>query len=522
MMLRLPSRTPYQISATFKRLGLSSKFVIPGVYNGSISLGQPQKQEILQSKCPTTDRILAEVASGSPRDVHNIIHHMSPHVKDWMTVPAPKRGEVVRQIRDKIAQHKSDLALIISLEMGKIYTEALGEVQEFIDICDYAVGLSRQVGGQVFPSERSGHFFFENWNPLGIVGVISAYNFPMAVYGWNMALSLICGNGVLWKGAPTTNLCSISIIKLVQEVLDKNGYSPSICSLVTGGKEVGAALVSHPRIPLVSFTGSTDVGRLVGMKVQERFGKSLLELGGNNAVIIMEDADLDLAVSSILFAAIGTTGQRCTTTRRLFIHADVYDQFKEKLIAAYEKVIIGDPLAPNVMCGPLHTKDLVKKFTATIRQIDKQGGSVLYGGNTYTWNNHSSGNFVQPTLVECMKPSKVMNAENFVPILFLQKIKSFDEAIQKNNSTLWGLSSSVFTRDVSRLFKWLGPMGSDCGIVNVNIPTNGAEIGGAFGGEKATGGGRESGSDSWKQYMRRSTCTVNFDGSLQLAQGVKF
>nr|KAJ3405913.1 Aldehyde dehydrogenase 7 member B4 [Polyrhizophydium stewartii] len=411
-----------------------------------------------------------------------------------------------------------DLGKLVALEMGKILPEGVGEVQEYVDICDYALGLSRMIGGGVVPSERPGHFMMEQWNPLGTVGVISAFNFPVAVYGWNSALSLVCGNPVVWKSAPTTNLSAVAVTKILERVLEENNLPGALCSLVTGGADVGEAMARSPRVDLLSFTGSTAVGRHVGTIVQERFGRVLLELGGNNAIIVMEDADLDLAVRSVLFAAVGTAGQRCTTTRRLIIHESIYDDFIERLVKAYGQVRIGDPLQEGTLCGPLHTKNAVEQYKKGLESVVQQGGKILYGGKVLD----RPGNFVMPTITQIDPSAPVVQNEIFVPILHTFRFKTIEEAIQINNSVKQGLSSSLFTSSISNLFKWTGPNGSDCGIVNCNIPTNGAEIGGAFGGEKETGGGRESGSDSWKQYMRRQTCTVNYSGALPLAQGIKF
>jgi len=402
--------------------------------------------------------------------------------------------------------------------MGKILTEGEGEVQEYIDICDYAVGLSRSMSGSVIPSERANHFLIEQWNPLGIVGIITAFNFPAAVFGWNNAISLIGGNVNLWKGAPTTPLTSIAVTKIVAEVLKKNNVSPAVASLVSRGADIGNLIAEDPRIKLVSFTGSTPIGRKVALKVQERFGKSLLELGGNNAITIMDDADVDMAVRAILFAAVGTAGQRCTTTRRLLVHEKVHDDVVARLKKAYQQIKIGDPLESGVLCGPLHTPTAVQHYKDAIAQAVQEGGHIVTGGKVID----RPGNFVEPTIILSKHNSKIVHREVFAPILHIIKIKSFEEAVSINNEVGQGLSSSIFTNNPELTFRWIGAFGSDCGIVNVNIPTNGAEIGGAFGGEKETGGGRESGSDSWKQYMRRSTCTINYGKTLPLAQGIKF
>uniref|UniRef100_A0A8C8B6R3 aldehyde dehydrogenase (NAD(+)) n=1 Tax=Otus sunia TaxID=257818 RepID=A0A8C8B6R3_9STRI len=375
--------------------------------------------------------------------------------KVWADIPAPKRGEIVRQIGDALRQKIKVLGSLVSLEMGKIFVEGVGEVQEYVDVCDYAVGLSRMIGGPILPSERPGHALIEQWNPVGLVGIITAFNFPVAVYGWNSAIAMICGNACLWKGAPTTSLISVAVTKIIAKVLEDNRVPGAVCSLVCGGADIGTAMARDERMDLLSFTGSTKVGKQVALMVQERFGRSLLELGGNNAIIVFEDADLNLVIPSALFAAVGTAGQRCTTARRLVINRP--------------------------------------------------------------------GNYVEPTIVTGLPHNApIVHTETFAPILYVLKFKEEEEVFAWNNEVKQGLSSSIFTKDLGRIFRWLGPKGSDCGIVNVNIPTSGAEIGGAFGGEKHTGGGRESGSDSWKLYMRRSTCTINYSKNLPLAQGIKF
>lgn len=493
----------------------------------------------------------------------------------WRETPAPKRGEIVRQMRDALNDKLEPLGALVSLEMGKILPEGKGEVQEYIDICDYALGLGRSLNGQVVPSERPGHFMIEQWNPIGTVGVISAFNFPVAVYGmsfdfiflfafaymkfflfdlsresphkltpipsftpliiflsslishtlfhnnslgWNSAIALVCGNPVVWKGAPTTNLSSVAVTKILEKVLVKNGLPGELCSLVAGGADVGQSMVDDERVKLLSFTGSTAVGRKVGETVAKRFGKSLLELGGNNAIVVMDDADLDLALRSVLFAAVGTAGQRCTTTRRLLLHEKIHDEFIEKLVKAYQSIRIGDPLEAGTLCGPLHTKAAVEHYRKGIEAVKAQGGKILTGGEVLD----RPGNFVVPTITSISPDAEVVQNEIFVPILHTMKIKNLEHAIEINNSVKQGLSSSLFTRNPEALFKWVGPSGSDCGIANINLPSSGAEIGCAFGGEKETGGGRESGSDAWKQYMRRSTCVINYSGQLPLAQGIKF
>ncbi|XP_076333158.1 aldehyde dehydrogenase 7 family member A1 isoform X2 [Tachypleus tridentatus] len=394
-----------------------------------------------------------------------------------------------------------------------------GEVQEYIDICDYAVGLSRMMEGKVFPSERPGHSLIEMWNPLGAIGVISAFNFPVAVYGWNNALALACGNTVLWKGAPSTPLTSIAVIKTLSSVFEANSLPGAICSLVCGGSEIGDAIANDTRLPLVSFTGSTATGHKVAQAVTKRFGKKILELGGNNAIVVCEDADVDMVVRSALFACVGTAGQRCTTTRRLIIHEKLYDEVLERLKKAYTQVHMGDPLEPGTLYGPMHSKQGVEMYMKAVEDAQKQGGKIEYGGKIVD----RPGNFVEPTIISGLThDAEIVHRETFAPIVYILQMKNTEEGFAWNNEVKQGLSSSIFTKNLETVFKWLGPKGSDCGIVNVNIPTSGAEIGGAFGGEKHTGGGRESGSDAWKQYMRRSTCTINYSKDLPLAQGIKF
>ncbi|KAG6383210.1 hypothetical protein SASPL_157047 [Salvia splendens] len=448
--------------------------------------------------------------------------------KIWMQIPAPKRGEIVRQIGDALRTKLHHLGRLVSLEMGKILAEGIGEVQEIIDMCDFAVGLSRQLNGSVIPSERPNHMMLEMWNPLGIVGVITAFNFPCAVLGWNACIALVCGNSVVWKGAPTTPLITIAMTKIIAGVFEKNNLPGAIFTAFCGSAEIGQAIAKDPRVPLVSFTGSSKVGLMVQQTVNQRYGKCLLELSGNNAIIVMDDADIELAVRSVLFAAVGTAGQRCTTCRRLLLHESVYEKVLDRLCDVYKQVKVGSPLEKGTLLGPLHTPVSRENFVKGIEKIKSQvraepfsvvGGKIICGGGVV----ESEGNFVQPTIVEISSCAEVVKEELFAPVLHVMKFQTLKEAIEINNSVPQGLSSSIFTRRPEIIFKWIGdPQGSDCGIVNVNIPTNGAEIGGAFGGEKATGGGREAGSDSWKQYMRRSTCTINYGSELPLAQGINF
>eukprot|EP01137_Pigoraptor_chileana_P018865 Opistho-2@79040 len=485
-----------------------------GVFNGKWG----GKGNVVETVNPANNRPIARVREGTVQEYHESIKIAREAWKDWAEVPSPVRGEIVRQIGDALRANRDSLGRLVSLEMGKILPEGWGEVQEYIDICDYAVGLSRIMSGKIIPSERPGHALQEHWHPLGVVGVISAFNFPVAVYGWNNAIAMIGGNVCLWKPAPTVALSAIAVTRIIQGVLDRNKLPGAIATLVCGGADVGKAMADDRNVNVLSFTGSTAIGREVNVAVQRRFGRSIMELGGNNALVVMDDADIELAVRSVLFAAVGTAGQRCTTTRRLMLHENIYQTFIDRLQAAYKHVKIGNPLEDGVLCGPLHTKRAVEDYKRCVAEVEKQGGKILVGGKTID----GPGNFVQPTIALVKHDMPIVQHETFVPVLHVMKFKTLDEAISWNNEVAQGLSSSLFTKNPQNMNKWLGPSGSDCGIVNVNIPTSGAEIGGAFGGEKETGGGREAGSDSWKQYMRRATCTINYSDKLPLAQGIKF
>lgn len=494
-------------------LGLAEDNI--GCYDGSTWAANG---DVVTSYNPADGKPIARVKTASTEDYDRCLVAMEEAQKIWRMKTAPARGEIVRQVGEELRKHLRALGSLVSLEMGKIVPEGVGEVQEFVDICDYAVGLSRALAGAVVPSERPGHFMMENWNPLGLVGIITAFNFPVAVYGWNIAISLICGNSNIWKGAPTTNLVTVAVGKIMARVLERNGIPGAVCSIVTGGADIGQRIAEDQRLTLVSFTGSTKVGKLVSATVGARLGKCLLELGGNNALIVHEDAQLELAVRSVLFASVGTAGQRCTTCRRLYVHESVYDEVIEKLTTAYGQVKIGDPLEEGTLCGPVHTQTGVQMYKDGIARIKELGGKIRVGGEVID----RPGNYVQPTLVEISPDAACVKEELFLPILYCMKYKTLDEAIEYNNSVPQGLSSSLFTQNQMNIFRWTGPDGSDCGIVNANIPTNGAEIGCGFGGNKETGWGREAGSDSWKQYMRRSACTINYTKELPLAQGINF
>jgi aldehyde dehydrogenase family 7 protein A1 len=446
----------------------------------------------------------------------------------WMSLPAPKRGEIVRQIGIKLKENQSDLGSLISLEMGKIHSEGMGEVQEYIDMCELAVGMSRQLPGQVLPSEREEHALLECWNPLGMIGIISAFNFPCAVHGWNSSVSMVSGNTQIWKGASSTSLVAIAQTKLMTDVLLANGIHGGVATLCQGsGATVGQTLIDDKRLNLISFTGSTQIGKGVAGSVASRFGRSILELGGNNAVIVMDDADLEVALRSVLFAAAGTAGQRCTTLRRLVLHEKIYDKFVASLVKAYSHLKPGNPLVDGTLLGPLHNAAGVKEFEDGVRDIQAEGGKVLIGGTRIDKSvlkplGLEDGHYVWPTLIESNHDMPIVKTELFVPITHILKVSSFEEAVEVNNNTPFGLSSALFSSSMRNTFRWLGPKGSYCGIVNVNTSCSGAEIGGAFGGQKETGSGTESGSDSWKQYMRRSTCSINYGTSVPLAQGVNF
>ena len=500
-----------------EKLKLDVNGINNGGFNGNWFSGGGNTSTMIN---PSNNSDIGKVSFCNLDDYNNTLIEMNKVKHDWANVPAPLRGEVVRVIGEKLRANLDELGAIVSTEMGKIKAEGIGEVQEAVDICDFAVGLSRQLNGSVIPSERPGHLMMERYNPLmGHVGIITAFNFPVAPFFWNLALSLVCGNTNLWKPHETTSLTSIAVMKLVAEALEETGHPGAIVSLLCGGgSDLGNAIIRDPTMELVSFTGSTEVGRHVGTVIAERFGKRILELGGNNAMIVDDSADIDMAVRATLFGSVGTAGQRCTTQRRVLVHTNVKDAFLSKLLPAYESVQIGDPLDPSTLCGPLHSPKSVELFKNTVNEAVEQGGKILCGGAVID----SPGNFVKPAVIEIKRGSDITREERFVPVLYVMEIDSIDEAIAENNAVTHGLSSSLFSHNLNNIYNWIGATGSDCGIVNVNIGTSGAEIGGAFGGEKATGGGRESGSDAWKQYMRRSTITMNCSTELPLAQGIKF
>jgi len=501
--------------ALLARLGIDSDGLNPGVYDGTFREGGGKP---LESVNPATGKVLARVARANRRDYDAVVATGVEAFRRWRMEPAPRRGEIVRLIGDELRRSKQDLGTLVTLENGKILSEGLGEVQEMIDMADFAVGLSRQLEGKVLPSERSRHRMIEQWHPLGTVGVISAFNFPVAVWAWNTFLAGVCGDVVLWKPASPTPLCAVAVNRIVDRVLGATGWRGVFNCVIGSGAEVGDPMLDDPRVPLVSLTGSTAVGRKAAGRIATRFGRSIMELGGNNGIVVLPDADLELALRAVLFGAVGTAGQRCTSTRRLFLHRDIAKAFTERLVAAYGRIKVGDPLEAGTLCGPLVDGDAVETYAAAVERIRKEGGTVLCGGKVVG----GPGFFVEPTVVRAPLGFPFSFEETFAPILYVFEVKDLDEALLHHNEVPQGLSSAVFTDSVRAVERFVGPAGSDCGIVNVNIGTSGAEIGGAFGGEKETGGGREAGSDSWKQYMRRQTSTINGSTDLPLAQGVKF
>ena len=476
----------------------------------------------LTVKSPIDGRVLAEVTQATPRDVESVISAATDAFKSWRTVPAPKRGEFVRRVGEKLRQRKADLATLVSLEAGKITQEALGEVQEMIDICDFAVGISRQLYGLTIASERPGHRMMEQWHPLGPIGVITAFNFPVAVWAWNAMLAWVCGDPVVWKPSEKTPLTAIACETIVAEVMKDMPEVPAgISGVVIGGADVGEALASSDKLPLISATGSTRMGRAVAQTVAKRLGRSLLELGGNNGMILSPSADLELATRAIVFAAAGTAGQRCTTLRRLIVHNSVRAQLVDRLVKVFDRLPVGDPTRQGTLIGPLIDEQSAEAMNHALAQAKKAGGTV-HGGERVRDGVPTGGAYVRPAIVEIKPDAPIVKEETFAPILYVMGYDNLEQAIAIHNDVPQGLSSAIFTADVREAERFLSPAGSDCGIANVNIGTSGAEIGGAFGGEKSTGGGRESGSDAWKTYMRRVTNTINYSTDLPLAQGISF
>ncbi len=479
------------------------------------------KGDILDSISPIDGRKIASVRQVAEEDYNKVIERAHQAFLEWRKVPAPRRGEVVRQIGLELRKYKKELGALVTMEMGKIRAEGEGEVQEMIDIADFAVGLSRQLYGLTIKSERPRHKMYEQYHPLGVVGVITAFNFPVAVWAWNTMIALVCGDSVVWKPSSQTPLTAVACIKIVDRVMKKNNVPDGVLGLIIGkGSEIGNVLISDKRIPLISFTGSTAMGKKVGEVVGARLGRTILELGGNNAIIVSQHGDLEMAIRTILFGAVGTAGQRCTTTRRIIVHEQIYDELLGRLIKAYKSIKIGDPLEDGTLMGPLVNRAAVEDMMRALDEVKKEGGRIVYGGTRL--EDYPSDLYVTPCIVEAKNEWPIVQQETFAPILYVIKYRKIEEAIEIHNSVPQGLSSAIFTLNLKEAELFLSCEGSDCGIANVNVSTSGAEIGGAFGGEKETGGGRESGSDAWKAYMRRQTNTINYSTDLPLAQGIKF
>jgi aldehyde dehydrogenase (NAD+) len=498
------------------KLGLQA--INPGTWSGSHGWSASSGGALIDSINPANGQRLAQVRAASSDDYEHVMSSAIAAAGAWRAVPAPKRGEAIRLMGEELRAHKDALGTLVSSEMGKIKAEGDGEVQEMIDIADFAVGQSRMLYGNTMHSERPQHRMYEQWHPLGVVGVISAFNFPVAVWAWNAFLAAISGNATVWKPSPKTSLCALAVQRICNRVLERHGLPAIFQVFIDAGTELAGRFVDDKRVALISFTGSTHVGRQVGVRVAQRLGKSLLELGGNNAIIVDESANLDLAVPGIVFGAVGTTGQRCTTTRRVLAHRSIAAELERRLVAAYAQVRIGDPLDSDTLMGPMIDAAAVARYSATIAAAQAEGGQLLCGGKVL----ERPGNFVEPTIIRARAGMQVVQTETFAPILYLMTYDSFDEAMAIQNSVAYGLSSAIFSTRLQATEQFLSSQGSDCGIANVNIGTSGAEIGGAFGGEKDTGGGREAGSDSWKAYMRRQTNTINWSAQLPLAQGIKF
>lgn len=511
--------TPSRIADLLRQWNIHP--VNSGVSTGSNWLKGSGKK--LTSTSPVDGAVLGTVLGADRSEYEHAMAMAHKAFEEWRTWPAPKRGEVVRQFGDELRKHKTSLGKLVSYEMGKSLQEGLGEVQEMIDICDFAVGLSRQLHGLTMHSERPDHRMYEQWHPLGVVGIITAFNFPVAVWSWNTALAWVCGDTTVWKPSGKTPLCSLACQAIAAEVFKRNNVPEGVSVLLNGGREIGEWLCKDERVPLVSATGSTNMGRVVGTLVAQRFGRALLELGGNNAIIITDKADLDLALHASLFGAVGTAGQRCTTTRRLIVHDAIYSEFTAKLIKAYGQLRIGDPLDEHHHVGPLIDQAATEMYASALAAAQEQGGKMLVEGGVLQGPAYASGCYVKPAIVEATPDMAIVKEETFAPILYVMRYKGdVTEAISVQNNVKQGLSSSIMTTDLREMERFLGAAGSDCGIANVNIGTSGAEIGGAFGGEKETGGGRESGSDAWRVYMRRQTNTINFGTKVPLAQGIKF
>ncbi|MCB0806080.1 MAG: aldehyde dehydrogenase family protein [Bacteroidales bacterium] len=509
----------FGISEMLKQLGLEK------VNNGASTGAEwfETKGELLDSYSPTDGQLIGSVKQAGMDDYETIMAKAQEAFKYWRMVPAPKRGEIVRQMGEELRKYKEPLGKLVSYEMGKVYQEGLGEVQEMIDIADFAVGQSRQLYGFTMHSERFKHRMYEQYHPLGVVGVITSFNFPVAVWAWNTMIALIAGDVVIWKPSSKTPICAVAVHKIMKDVLKRNDVPEGVINLVVASsKYIGDDFLKDKRVPMISVTGSVAVGKRVAKMVGERLGKTILELGGNNCIIVTQNGDQEMALRASLFGAVATAGQRCTTTRRLIIHESVYDAFRDKLISVYKQLKIGHSLAEDTVVGPLVDKSAVEAFKFAQEQVVKEGGKVLYGGEIKEGEGFESGTYVVPCIAEAKNSFHIVQEETFAPIVYLMKYKTIEEAIEMHNDVPQGLSSAIFSRDILETERFLSHEGSDCGIANVNIATNGAEIGGAFGGEKDTGGGRESGSDAWKAYMRRQTNTINYSTELPLAQGIKF
>ena len=507
-----------KIEISLQKLGISSNNL--GTSTGTKFFASGDK---IDSISPVNGSVIGAVTTTTKDDYEKVISSAMEAFKTFKTMPAPKRGEMVRQFGNKLRELKEHLGMLVSYEMGKSYQEGLGEVQEMIDICDFAVGLSRQLHGLTMHSERPGHRMYEQYHPLGIVGIISAFNFPVAVWSWNTALAWICGDVCVWKPSEKTPLCSIACQNIIASVLKENDLPEGISCLINGDYKVGEYMTKDIRIPLISATGSTRMGKIVAAEVGKRLGKSLLELGGNNAIIVTPDADIKMTVIGGVFGAVGTAGQRCTSTRRIIIHESIFDTVKDALVGAYQQIKIGDPLDQSNHVGPLIDKDAVRMYSEALEKVKNEGGKIIVEGEVLSGEGYESGCYVKPAIVEAEPDFDIVKEETFAPILYLLKYSGdVTNAIEIQNNVKQGLSSAIMTNNLKEAEKFLSAAGSDCGIANVNIGTSGAEIGGAFGGEKDTGGGRESGSDAWKIYMRRQTNTINYTDDLPLAQGIKF
>lgn len=510
--------TEFGMDRALKQLGLQE--VNQGSSTGSQNFGSG---EIIASHTPVDGALIGKVRSSSREDYEKVMQTATAAFKQWRQVPAPRRGEIVRQFGNRLRELKEPLGKLVSYEMGKSYQEGLGEVQEMIDICDLAVGLSRQLQGFTLHSERPGHRMYDQYHPLGVVGIISAFNFPVAVWAWNTALAWVCGDVCVWKPSEKTPLCGVACQNIIAEVLRENKLPEGISCLINGDYKVGEFLSHDPRVALVSATGSIRMGKIVAQAVAARLGRSLLELGGNNAIIVTPDADIKMTVIGAVFGAVGTAGQRCTSTRRLIVHESIYESVKEALVAAYGQLKIGNPLDQNMHVGPLIDTQAVAAYLAALEAAKKEGGQILVEGGVLEGEQYASGCYVKPAIVEAENSFEIVQRETFAPVLYLLKYSGgVDNAIEQQNGVVQGLSSAIMTNNLREAERFLSVNGSDCGIANVNIGTSGAEIGGAFGGEKETGGGRESGSDAWKAYMRRQTNTINYTTELPLAQGIKF